>query len=328
MAAPSIRTAIIAYLQRDLGIPVDVALARVRPGGLPFYATDGLTLYPGHIAERQVTFAVSDGTRGLSVARTVQQLRAIQAHLGHPALLVRDRIASYDRRRLIEARASFIAPGTQLFLPYAGIDLHEWQPREAAKSRGRLTPSAQALFILALHRDSATPSFNAAELLGPLGYSAMTASRAVRDLEADGLVIGERVGRHRLYHLPEHRRTMWQRAQTVLTSPVIRSAWVPTKSTVAPSRRLRAGEVALADCTMLAPPSWDVWAVPRGALVGVTTVPEWEPGTDLWQEWSYGPQLFVDRVTVDALSLILSVREETDERIAAAREELEGQFPW
>jgi DNA-binding MarR family transcriptional regulator len=323
-----IQTSIVSYLRGNLGIAVEVAADRVRPSGLPFFATDGLTLYLGEIAERPVTFAISDVARPLSVARVVQQLRAVQEHFGQPALLVRERIPSYYRRRLIEARASFLAPGTQLFLPYAGIDLRERQPREVAQSTGRLTPSAQALFLLALHRDGGEQPWNAAELLGPLGYSAMTASRAVRELERARLVVSEQVGRHRLHTLSNTRRTAWHHAQPVLSSPVIRAAWVVSGSAPASVKRLRAGELALADVTLLAPPTWEVWAVSRGALAGVKTVQEHEPGAELWQEWSYGPGLLPNRAAVDPLSLILSVRSDADERIVGAREELEAQFLW
>ena len=47
-----------------------------------------------------------------------------------------------------------------------------------------------------------------------------------------------------------------------------------------------------------------------------------------YQVWRYEPALLDDQATVDPLSLILSLREETDERVAQAIEQLEGALPW
>ena len=44
--------------------------------------------------------------------------------------------------------------------------------------------------------------------------------------------------------------------------------------------------------------------------------------------WRYGPIVEASRKTVDPLSLILSLRDQTDERVLQAIEHLEGALPW
>jgi Tfp pilus assembly protein PilO len=46
------------------------------------------------------------------------------------------------------------------------------------------------------------------------------------------------------------------------------------------------------------------------------------------QVWSYDPKLFAVAGVVDRLSLFLSLRDEKDERVEAALEQMMKEMPW
>jgi hypothetical protein len=68
------------------------------------------------------------------------------------------------------------------------------------------------------------------------------------------------------------------------------------------------------------------WKAVRQARV--ETLPMQMPGACEWQLWSYSPALAPNSDTVDPLSLTLSLRDEADERVQKALNELRGAFPW
>jgi DNA-binding MarR family transcriptional regulator len=172
-----------------------------------------------------------------------------------------------------------------------------------------------------------------AEIAEKLGYTPMTASRAVQELTGSGIAELRREGRTRWLYLGDRPVEVWERAKPLLRSPVKRTAWAkPTAALRAPQTPL-AGLSALAQRTMLAEPQWPVHAVSvqqwRSATrAGLELLPEPLPGAYEWQVWTYKPKLAVTRNTVDPLSLTLSLQGEADERIQLALDELKEQFPW
>jgi hypothetical protein len=84
---------------------------------------------------------------------------------------------------------------------------------------------------------------------------------------------------------------------------------------------------------MLTEPTWPVYAMTAtdwkaATAAGVRELPEPEAGAQEWQLWSYSPALLPDATTVDPLSLMLSLRDNADDRIQLALDELKGHLPW
>jgi len=247
-----------------------------------------------------------------------------------PVVLVRRAVTAYNRKRLIEQCVPFIVPGNQMYLPPLGIDLRERYRRLQAE-RPQLRPSSQAALIhMLLHSDE---DFGLAELASALGYSAMTVSRGLDELETAQLVDSYQHGRERRVHLADAKRGVWQRAQPYLRHPVHRRHWaLPTERRGLPGPR--AGLSALAAYSNLAEPhnvvvalsrdDWR-WDQQRDALREVEA-----PGADAMQVevWTYPPALFADEGLVDRLSLYLSLRETDDERMEAALESMMGDVQW
>jgi hypothetical protein len=185
------------------------------------------------------------------------------------------------------------------------------------------------LIAMLLHRPW-RDTWQPAELGRSLGYTAMTASRAARELTDAGLVTAHTRGRTRLLHVQHPPRATWERATPLLQSPVTRRAWV--QGSIQPPPRL-AGLSALARLTDLADPSVPVYAVTTSqwrdaTAAGLTMEPEPAPGGSAWEVWRYSTTLSRAGDTVDPLSLLLSVRDDTDERVQLAVQQVEEQLPW
>jgi hypothetical protein len=60
---------------------------------------------------------------------------------------------------------------------------------------------------------------------------------------------------------------------------------------------------------------------------GLRDVEPGDDGEDV-QTWTYDPAALADRNVVDRLSLYLSVRDHSDERVAQAAEQLLESLPW
>jgi DNA-binding transcriptional ArsR family regulator len=189
------------------------------------------------------------------------------------------------------------------------------------------------MLITALLRQPWQPDWQPSKVATALGYTPMTLSRAVKELTAAGLATAYTVGRSRWLRMELPPEQTWERAKPALRTPVKRTVWVDASRVAAHRPSRIAGLSALARHSMLAEPKWPVYAMTaaewKAAMdAGVQELPVPEAGAQEWQVWSYSPALVQDAITVDPLSLMLSLQENADDRIQLALDELKGQLPW
>jgi DNA-binding MarR family transcriptional regulator len=254
--------------------------------------------------------------------------------VGLPVIFVTQALASYERRRLIEQKVPFLVPGNQLYLPDLGVDLREYFRLRQPAADAPLSPATQALLITALLRPHWEPKWHPAAAGARLAYTPMTISRATRELVGAGLADISRVGRSQYLMMTASPRETWERAAPVLRSPVQRTVWSLSPVPVDATGRIWrwAGLSALARRSMLDEPGIPVMAVGRADWQAlrqhIEEVPEAIPGSRAWQVWHYSPALSPDGDLVDPLSLILSLRDSTDERVQSALDEVKEQLRW
>ncbi len=328
----------------------------MRPGDLETYVTSTLhaplTLRPWPRAEQlppylRAAYRFFEGDlRGAAVLWLLAEdedltPKTVRKHLdatvrmwSDPVVFVFRRLPSYDRQRLIQQGVDFVVPGTQLYLPDFGIDFRSRAGQARRLHDAVLRPSAQMLLLHLLESGEDGP-WTAAGLAPLLGYSKMTMARAVGQLEDAGLIEVERTGRANEFRLAETRREVWAAAQDRLQSPVTRRE---TLSVPWNRNAPLAGLSALARLTMLAEPAIPVRAAgPAEAKDLRAAEPEpttcWQPATREANEqqievWSYDPRTLSGGPVVDRLSLYLSLRDDPDERVQQALEELLEGVAW
>ena len=317
------------YLRETLGMTVTPtpweAASRV-----PFFLRDRYRFFEAQLAETPCLLMVDKGGREESPAVIRKHIEQVRARWNDPVIYVRDRVVAYNRKRLIEQKTPFVVPGNQMYLPMLGVDLRE-RFRKPLAARGSFRPSTQALLTHMLLRG--TENLSPTELAATLGYSVMTMSRALDELQATGLGESSRSGRDRSLHLTEPRLAVWKKAQPFLRDPV------KSRCPIRLARDLdlpgpRAGLSALARYSMLAEPHNAVvalstrdWKLLR-QREAVTEAAGDEPDGLIVEVWSYAPTLLATEGVVDRLSLYLSLRGNPDERIEAALDEMMEAVAW
>jgi hypothetical protein len=331
-AAPTVEVDVRAYLQHTLGIDPQVGLWE-GASKLPYFLQDAYELRELRLLDHPILLAIYRRKATPALTEIRRHLDKLKELAGRPVVFVTDALASYERKRLVEQKVPFIVPGNQLYLPDLGIDLREYFRRREEAPGAALSPATQALLITALLRRPWSVDWRPAETLAQLGYTAMTLSRAVKELTEANIATICHEGRTRWLRLDRSPAEIWEQVKPLLRSPVNRTAWAHSTPSLRKQRTPMAGLSALASYSMLAEPPIPTYAVSsvqwRTAVrAGIEVLPEALPGACQWQVWSYTPVLLPGSKTVDPLSLTLSLQEEADERIQLALDELKEHFPW
>lgn len=297
---------------------------------LPFLLRDRYRFYRVRMLDTACLFMIETGDEEQPPVAIRKHMEKLHEHFDGPVIYVQERITGYNRKRLIDHKIPFVVPGNQMYLPMLGIDLRE-HFRKLRSQPPQFSPSAQTVLIYQLLRgndEALTPSGMAERL----GYSAMTMTRAFDELEAIRLGEFTTRGRERCVVFPELKRELWSKAQPLLRSPVRRRYHVRTSHTL--SLGVCAGLTALALYTRLAEPAKPVFAM-RGkdwttvrSRHDVQVVPAQEPQAGEIEIWSYDPTLFAENGRADRLSLYLSLRDNQDERVGTALEEMMEALRW
>ena len=317
------------YLNETLGVSLS-------PG--PWTDTTRLPPFLGHryrflraeLFDRPILFMVDEASNEEAPTTIRKHVAQVRTKWDHLVVYVRERVTAYNRKRLIQHRVPFVVPGNQMYIPELALDLREYF-RKPRGERSTFSPSTQAAFIYALLRGSNEPLV-ATDLAPELGYTTMTMSRAFDEIESADLAASESTGRERCLRFAASRRKVWKQAQPLLRCPVKRRHYIrhAPENTLGP----RAGLSALARYTMIAGPKNGVFAVSREhwkSLQQRRTVQELslrEPEALEIEVWSYPPKPYHDDAVVDPLSLYLSLRDTTDERVESALEHMMGGLPW
>lgn len=298
---------------------------------LAFYLRNRYRYYQIKIMHTPILLMLDVGEDENTPANIRKQIKSVQDKWEHSIIYVRDRLTTYNRKRLIAQKVPFIIPGNQMYLPMLGIDLRE-HFKKIRTETPVLSPAAQVVliaFILGKQTDPLTPKV----LAGRFGYSAMTMTRVFDEIEASGLGFFEKQGRQRNLKFTENPKELWEKVLPLLRSPVRQKKHVTGINGIeksAPS----AGFAALACFSMLDEPPVPVFAVSGASWralqkkeqVQVVT-PSDSDGINI-EVWAYDPNLFAADGIVDPLSLYLSLQDEKDERVEAALEDMLKGISW
>jgi len=188
--------AIRAYLKDTLGIDAPTA-PWLGAASLPYFLVDAFDLKALTMLGRPVLLAIDKRADRPGLATIRAQIDRIREGSGLPVLYATGVLASFERKRLIEQKVPFVVPGNQLYLPDLGVELREYFHTPAPQPQGEISPAAQAMLIAVLLGKPWRGEWEPADVLGRLGYTAMTASRAAREVVAAGIARSEMVGKLR-----------------------------------------------------------------------------------------------------------------------------------
>lgn len=294
---------------------------------LPYYILDRYRIRQVWIDEMRVLFLYprTELERIPTIKKHILKIQEIEKL---PVVLCLEQVSRQRRQYFLDARIPFVVEGKQIYLPFMGIALQEKYEMEQVISE-KLQPSAQLLLLYYIYQHKAR--FYTNDAVNELGFTAMTISRAVKQLEQTGLFVAEKEGVQKILTAKKQGRELFHEIKPRLIDPVRKKIYID-KVQIQPEM-LMAGCTALAEKSMLNPSpviSYAAKVVRGGAkhqhiAEGTLQLMDPERQAEL-QLWKYDPQVLAVNGCVDVLSLALSFAGDGDERIEEAVEEMLEDF--
>ena len=222
-------------------------------------------------------------------------------------------LSDFRRKGMLESNIPFMTE-KQVFLPFIGTLLME--EKNNALYKEKFMFSTQQLFLMYLYNRQ--NKLYVANVGKKLPYSAMTLSRAVKQLEASDLFLVYKDGVNKVIESKYDRRELFERAKPFLLDPVRKYGYIE-KSRIDENMVL-ASESALAKNSMLNPSKLITYAIDEQKMdINQMENELVDPNKQIRLElWGYDPKLFSDDNVADVLSVALSLREILDELIEEA----------
>lgn len=273
------------------------------------------------LGTRSILLEIIDKAPGVDSIQ--KHINSIEKITNQQIVLYYKEITRYRRKSLIENNIPFVIEDGQMFLPFLGLHLKN-TGAYVEKKINKFTPSAQIAYLYFLYNKETI--INITEFSKVLGWNLMTASRALNELYNAKLItydLGGTTGRSKYYKRiadPDY----FEKAIELFRSPVKKVVYVRK----APQRSYIAGLEALSKLSMINPPKYKVRAINQEYLsnrdleiIKNEDIIKDENLVEL-QIWEYNPKLFTKKHVVDTMSLYASLKEENDERIEQALEEV------
>ena len=219
------------------------------------------------------------------------------------------------------------------FIPDLGVSLREYF--QNIRINETETLSNVACFILFYHlyhpeETELTPT----RLTRELAYSTMSISRGFqRTGKCSACLDTKKRKKNTSIHFNSHGKELWNKAHPFLASPVKKVIYLPKDYSQSGEIYL-SGLSALAEYSMINAPANRVCAMSLTRFNElkkgnrIETIPSEADEKIELQLWRYSPHIFFKDKTVDKLSLYLSLKNDPDERVEEALEELMDTIEW
>jgi DNA-binding MarR family transcriptional regulator len=311
----------VEYIAETLGVKVAADAPWTGEKRLQYFLTDAYGFNAVTIDGAKCLF-VKPKDKLASVPAVKKQLGLIAEQTGLIPVLDAPALNAKQRKALIAARIPFVVDGNQLYLPFLGAALSERYVNPPQKTE-TLSPTAQLVLFRYLYQKKREMYISGlAELFG---VSSMQITRAVKQLAALELVTTRKDGVQIVVAGTVNGKDLFDKAKSHLLNPVRKRFYVDNDAL--PPNLPFAGETALGEYTMLAPPQTAVYAYDGkvGDLQGTDTLVD-PDAQSLVELWRYSPTVLSARSGVaDPLSLwaaITNENENGDPRLEMAQDEL------
>lgn len=304
------------YLKNVLGIRV-------------IYIGGSITAVPNYLHARYRLQEVSlDGRKAVfvypkteldSVNVVKKHFEKIQKLVGATAILVPNHLTYRQKEYLLRDKIPFIVEGKQIYLPFMAVYLQERGDAELQETEF-LLPSAQLLLLYYIYRGCG--ELMTSDVTDVLSFTPTSISRASKQLERLNLVRTEKRGVQKVMYTDKTPRKLFELAKNYLMNPIKRIVYV--SKTEIYENLLMSGYTALSEYSMLNPPAVEYFAASSIAVwkkcaSGKLQNSEVQCAVELWR---YDPKKLTGGECVDKLSLALSLRDNKDERIEEAVQEM------
>ena len=248
-----------------------------------------------------------------------KQIARIQKNENLQVVLVLNELSFRQKEYLIREKIPFIVEGRQIYLPFMALYLQERCNAEK-KPREEILPSAQMLLLHFIY--GGAQELSTSQAAKDLELTPTSISRASRQLEEMGLLHIRKAGVQRILYSEDSPKMLFQKTGDTLLNPVKRTVYIPKE--LVGTDLLESGYSALAEYSMLNAPNVRCYAAERisqwkDVMTNSLQNSQVQVAVEMWR---YNPRKLSMRNAVDELSLALALREDADERVEEAVEEM------
>ncbi len=316
----------IRYLQETLGISAKEK-AWDSEEKLPLYLKRGKS-YSILQIESEDCLCIRITSDDFKISTYLKQLDKLSGYWNDNIVLVFQELSSYQRKMLIQNKISFIVPGSQVYIPFLGMLFKERTFGRQTIAVNKLSVTGQLLLLYMM--ENKIKKIRQADIPQFIPYSPMTISRAVNELLHFGLLNQKINGRERILYVDSSTSELYQKCKVYLENPVSRTVFI--READIPKNLPFAGESALSEYSMLNPPRvncYAMWKKDFNKTKPETVDPNWtnDPYASV-ELWIYDPLLLSKDGYVSELPLMLSLENETDERVEEAIETMMENYKW
>lgn len=299
------------YIEKILGISVQFHHWRGELE-LPFYITERYDMRLAELDDIRCIFLWPKEKLN-QIGSLKKQIHRIQMEEPLPVVFVFEKIDCYHREAFISARLPFVVSESQLYLPFMGMYLQEKYMRDI-RSSDKLQPFTQLLLFYWYYQQENCLYMN--DMVKTLGCSAMTVTRAFRQLEETGLFETGKTGVQKYLKGKEEREVILKQLEDILSTPVAEKIYINRKELedgAENSEYFFSGNSALVRIGIEAEEKVPCYAVNKKSfhLSGSKELLDAETQTEV-QLWKYDPSILAKNGLVDSLSLALSFQKPVD----------------
>ena len=304
------------YLNKVLGINVVYENSIFKQ--LPNFIRTRYRLQMARLDEKKVIFLYPE--------TELEQIGTLRKHIVYiqnvenlPVVLVLKEITWRQKEYLIRERIPFVVENKQIYLPFMALCLQERCSAEKQQYE-EILPSAQLLLLYFIY--SGAQELSTSQASKELGLTPTSISRASRQLEEMKMVQTRKTGVQKILFSMDSPKELFQKVQKKLISPVKRTVYIPKE--FVKSELLESGYSALAEYSMLNSPNIKCYATESISQWNDVMTNSLQDSTEqvAVEMWRYDPRKLSTRNILDELSLALALREDSDERVEEAVEEM------
>ena len=320
---------ITTYLQRILGTEINVVNATDEVlKGLPLYINSIYDMWNTVIFNKEVLLLVKNTQEQLTPIQYLKHKELLEKKTGMLIVFILSDMKAYDRNRLTQKKINFIIEDKQIFIPQLLIDLKDYLPKTKIITEA-LQPAAQLIIIYHIQRTQ-LEGFTYKDLANMLDYSYLTISRAVDNLVKLDLCETEG-NKEKTLVFKATKKELWKKALPYMKSPIKKTLYI---NDALPKNLIFISEInALAFYSDMNNDRKKHYAIYHSEFIklekeGFIKETSQYDGDYHIELWRYKPNILTNNDFVDPLSLYLCYRNESDERIEMALEQIEEMISW
>jgi DNA-binding MarR family transcriptional regulator len=328
------------YIKERIGIEIHIRLFDQKiKSKLPFYLISSYELYDAHINNNKCILLELKQEVNFTISQIESHVAKVNDAFHVPVIVCFEKIEAYKRKRLIEKKINFIVPFKQIYIPQFFIDLNEVNEEKKVNTK-KFNSMAQLLvlnYILDKNGEFLIENMPFKNLAEFFQTNPMSITRAVERLE-ENKIIKTHGSKEKYIAFEMKRNELWKYAieKKLFINPVIKQYF--TDSIPSLHNFINSNISALTEYSMINPSKTQYYAIEKNQFYALKKKKEFSnlneyEGKYCLELWQYAPYLLSrvmkdESFVVDPLSLYLSLKDEQDERIEMALDQIIGKYIW